>query len=86
MGHKCHHDDTHRQGSAPENRKTAEHAATIQDRVRLWAYEMHQTKPGGSDMQDWLQAEHKILHETGSYDKSSAGTENGTGKFTASLD
>jgi hypothetical protein len=63
MGHKHHHHDTHRHGFAQGIQKTEEPEAALQDRIRQRAYELFQAKSGGSDMEDWLQAEREILHE-----------------------
>ena len=70
MGHKHQHDDTHRHGSAQGVRKAEEPGVKLQDRIRQRAYELFQAKPGGSEMQDWLQAEREILHEIAPHSES----------------
>ena len=64
MGHKQHHhnhEETHRHGSEPENRLATAQQPGLEDRIRLRAYELFLTQPGGSDLQDWLRAEREIL-------------------------
>jgi len=63
MGHKQHHDDTQQRRSDQKTPKAEEPKATLQDRIRQRAYELFQAQSGGSDTQDWLQAEHEVLHE-----------------------
>jgi len=70
MGHKHHHDDTRRHGSDQKALKTEEPEATLEDRIRQRAYELFQAKSGGSEMQDWLQAEREMLHETAPHSES----------------
>lgn len=37
--------------------------AMLQDRIRQRAYELYRAREDGSDLQDWLQAEHEVLDE-----------------------
>ena len=83
MGHKHHHDDTHRHGSVQGIPKTAEPGPTLQDRIRQRAYELFQAKSGGSEMQDWLQAEREILHEIAPHSESGTAPNKGNVKSTA---
>lgn len=73
MRHKQnHHDDPRRHESTQGSPMTKEPDAALQDRIRQRAYEMSQAKPGGSETEDWLQAERETLHEIASHGKSGA--------------
>lgn len=37
--------------------------ATLEHRIRQYAYELYQVRIDGSDFQDWLQAKWEVLHE-----------------------
>ncbi len=61
MGHKPHqhnHDATHRHG--PANALAAQEPG-LADRIRRRAYELFQTHPDSSELQNWLRAEREIL-------------------------
>ncbi len=71
MGHKQQHDDTRRHGSDQKTLKAEKPKATLEDQIRQRAYELfQQAKSGGSEMQNWLQAEREILHAIAPHSKS----------------
>jgi hypothetical protein len=78
-----HHDDTRRHGADQEIPKIVESEAALLDRIRQRAYELFQSKSGGSAVQDWLRAEREILHEKASQNESGTAPGKGNSKFAA---
>ena len=64
MGYKQHphnHEHTQRHEVETPHAKPAGPEGAMQERIRMRAYELSQTEPGGSAMQDWLCAEREVL-------------------------
>ena len=63
MGHKQHHHDHdgngHHAASSHESGRTNGNLE-LHERIKLRAYELSCTGQGGSDLQNWLQAEQEI--------------------------
>ena len=63
MSHKHHHEDSDRHGAAQPTPKSESVETALHAQIQRRAYELSQAGKGGSDLDDWLQAEREFVQE-----------------------
>lgn len=63
MSHKHHHEDSERQGAAQPTAKSESVETALHARIQRRAYELSRAGKGGSELENWLQAEREIALE-----------------------